>query len=231
MRRAVVVDHLRVVHGHVRRPLPEVLHGVAALAHDRVDEPVGGARRLRRRVDELCLDQAPPLEVAVTRGRVQCHDLQLLASCPAVPELVPGVLAAAGGADGAFVLRSEPPAKPCGAPPAQQEPREHQHRDHDDDDGDEQAGIHWPLLSIRSLVPRGGAASRRDEYEATIPYGHPGRGLTQTRNVHAEPAAIGSDHDTLTRLDAGDYADTRGTACPSRYVPKVPVARYPPGLR
>src|SRR5574341_308362 len=42
-----------------------------------------------------------------------------------------------------------------------------------------------------------------------------------------QPAAIGSDHDTLTTRDAEDYADTRKTARLSGYVPKVSVRGAP----
>src|SRR6266545_4339298 len=156
VRRAVVVDHLRMVHRDVGRALLEILDRVAALAHDLVDQPVGAAGRLGRRVDEARLDHAPLLEVAVARAGLQRHDAQLLATRAAVVELMLGRLAAARVPDRSVVLRPELVAEPRGALPAEHQPCEREH--HDDDDGDEQAGIHWPLLSVPCLV-FGGLAS------------------------------------------------------------------------
>src|SRR6266508_2297259 len=150
VRRAVVVDHLRMVHRDVGRALLEILDRVAALAHDLVDQPVGAAGRLGRRVDEARLDHAPLLEVAVARAGLQRHDAQLLATRAAVVELMLGRLAAARVPDRSVVLRPELVAEPRGALPAEHQPCERER--HDDDDGDEQAGIHWPLLSVPCLV-------------------------------------------------------------------------------
>src|SRR6266540_3403594 len=156
VRRAVVVFHLCSVHRDVGRALPEILDRVAALAHDLVDQPVGAAGRLGRRVDEARLDHAPLLEVAVARAGLQRHDAQLLATRAAVVELMLGRLAAARVPDRSVVLRPELVAEPRGALPAEHQPCERER--HDDDDGDEQAGIHWPLLSVPCLV-FGGLAS------------------------------------------------------------------------
>src|SRR6266542_881856 len=119
VRRAVVVDHLRMVHRDVGRALLEILDRVAALAHDLVDQPVGAAGRLGRRVDEARLDHAPLLEVAVARAGLQRHDAQLLATRAAVVELMLGRLAAARVPDRSVVLRPELVAEPRGALPAE----------------------------------------------------------------------------------------------------------------
>src|SRR5579864_5355748 len=49
---AVVLDHVRVVDGEVGRPLVEIVHRVAAVGHDGLDQAVRLANRTLRIVDE-----------------------------------------------------------------------------------------------------------------------------------------------------------------------------------
>src|SRR6266536_1309224 len=98
----------------VGSPLLEILDRVAALTHHLADEPVGGPRRLRGRVDEPRLHQAPLPKVAVAGPRVEPHDLELLAAQPPVLELSLRGLAAAGrgaGAPAATAPRARAPQR------------------------------------------------------------------------------------------------------------------------
>src|SRR4029453_4948364 len=76
----VVVHHLGVVDRDVGGPLLEVVDRVAAVAHDRGDQPVGLAGGLGRLVDELGLGVAPGLEVAGAGLGLERDDVEALAT-------------------------------------------------------------------------------------------------------------------------------------------------------
>ena len=94
-----------------RRLLVEAVDRVAALAHHLVEERLGLAERVLRRVDEAGLGVVPLVGVLLARCGAERADVELVAGLGAVGQLVlgvPAVLAALGPADGAVPFGAEP---------------------------------------------------------------------------------------------------------------------------
>ncbi len=89
-------------------PLLEVVHRVAAVVHDPLDQRVRSRNRASRVVYEKPLRRLPLLDVTVSLLRRKGSKLELLAPLLSVAELSLGLALAPGVLDGAVVL----PAKP-----------------------------------------------------------------------------------------------------------------------
>lgn len=69
VRRPIVFDDPWMVDRHVVRPLFELVHGVATLAHDLCHELIGSRHRLGGLIDKALLKISPGAQVPVTRLR------------------------------------------------------------------------------------------------------------------------------------------------------------------
>src|SRR5918997_2286288 len=78
VRRAVVVDNMRMIDGDVGRALFEVVDRVTAIPHYEDDQSVGLLHRLLRLIDETGLSLPPRARVALTSGGIEGPDLELL---------------------------------------------------------------------------------------------------------------------------------------------------------
>ncbi len=117
VRAPVALDDVGMIDRDDGGAILEVLHGVAALAHHALDQPVGVADGVRRVVDERGLRPAPGVLVAGARARCERTEFELVMPGLALAQLLFGCTPIAGGLDGAVVFscRSPRAAARCGA--------------------------------------------------------------------------------------------------------------------
>ncbi|CAA9219861.1 MAG: hypothetical protein AVDCRST_MAG54-514, partial [uncultured Actinomycetospora sp.] len=138
----VVLDEVRLGDRQVVGAAPPVLDRVAALPHDRHDQGVGVLDGPAGVVDEPALHLLPVGQEALALGGLQRADVVLVVPVLALAQLLLGLLAVAGLADAALVLRPElvgelllpPPSREDEGGDAGDGQQHHHDDDHDDDD-------------------------------------------------------------------------------------------------
>jgi hypothetical protein len=91
VRRSVVLDHHRMLHRYVGRPLLEVLFDwIAAVVHHSLHELVRLANGTDRLIHEVALRRGPLLQIAPAGDRLKRPDLERADSLPAVGQLLLG---------------------------------------------------------------------------------------------------------------------------------------------
>ena len=104
VRDPVVGHELRVVDGEVGGALVEIADGIAARVHGLADQFVRAADRRARIIDEIGLDHAPPLHVALGFLAAQRPDVEALDALLAISELRLRLARVAVLVDGGHVL-------------------------------------------------------------------------------------------------------------------------------
>jgi hypothetical protein len=86
--RSIVLDHRRMLHGYVGRPLLEVLiDRIAAVVHHSLHELIGLANGTRRLIHEGALSGCPLLQIALAGGRIKRLDLERAYSLTTIGQL------------------------------------------------------------------------------------------------------------------------------------------------
>ena len=104
--RSIVLDHRRMLHGYVGRPLLEVLFDrIAAVVHHSLHELMGLANGTHRLIHEVALSRRPLLQIALAGGGIERPDLELADSLTAIGQLLLGGALVAPLRHDAAVLR------------------------------------------------------------------------------------------------------------------------------
>jgi hypothetical protein len=147
--RSIVLDHRRMFHGYVGRPLREVpFDGIAAVVHHSLHELMGVANGTLRLVHEVALSRCPLLEIAFPGGGIERPDLELTDALTAVGQLLlGGSLVAALRHDAAvlrskLILQSPRPLLPCNE-------NSDDRQQHDDNPAAPRSWVHSPFGPLR----------------------------------------------------------------------------------
>ena len=131
VRRAIVLDDVRVIHGHVRGALLEIADGIATNLHEIRDEAVCFDHGTFRVIDEPRLIRTPLLREPRAVLGAERFQVQLLHALDTIIELAFRVSRVAAFPHEPFVLRTEFPAKLVGAALLRQYDGDDYHRQRD----------------------------------------------------------------------------------------------------
>jgi hypothetical protein len=108
MSRSIVLDHGRMLHGYVGRPLLEVLiDWIAAVMHHSPYELISAANSIHGLIHEVSLSRPPLLLIALASRRLKRPDLEGLDSLTAIVQLPLGGALVSPLRHDAAVLRAE----------------------------------------------------------------------------------------------------------------------------